>query len=74
MKKSSKRRALQLLLMISIPTAMIWACSSPPPYGGGGRDLGPQGMPMGNESGAPDGADTGVDTGVDTGIDATGGG
>ena len=75
MKKKRSRSAIQVLLATATAGAILWACSSPPPYGGGGRDLGPQAMPMNNDRGGPDGpADTGADTGIDTGSDAGGGG
>ena len=65
-----KKRFLSFVLFALPISAVMWACSSPPYYPGGGRDLGPQAMPMNSDAGTPDGA---TDTGVtDTGVKDTG--
>lgn len=64
-------KRIGFVLLTCLPALAIWSCSNAPPYGGGGRDLGPQGMPMGAADTGPtdSGTDTGIkpDTGVDTG-------
>lgn len=74
------KRAAYLSFVLYAVTfgALVWSCSSPPYYPGGGRDLGPQGMPMGGgDSGQMDTGtmDTGVkDGGADSSADTGGGG
>lgn len=68
MKRAWRRHSIGLVLVV-MWLAFVWACSNAAQYGGGGRDIGPQGMPMGTTSeGGGDAADSGVDTGVDTGV------
>ncbi len=63
-------KRIRFAVLSCLPALVIWSCSNAPQYLGGGRDLGPQGAPMGKaETGADATTDSKVDTGVDTGID-----